>query len=184
MDYITIASEGDAQDFGDFTANNNQGSTSNETRGLFAGGHDGSTAGLVTIEYITIASTGDSTDFGDMTVGRYTLGGCASATRGVFVGGKGNPGGGAARTNVMDYVTIASAGDAADFGDTSVTRYRLISTDNGIRGVNGGGLEPAKSNVLDYITIASTGNAADFGDLTSTRGGSSAASDSRGALQG
>ena len=118
-----------------------------------------------------------------MTVGRYTLGACASTTRAVFVGGKGNPGGGAATTNVMDYVTIASTGDASDFGDTSVTRYRLIGTDNGVRGVNGGGLTPSKSDVIDYITIASTGDAADFGDLTAVRAGSSAASDSRGGLK-
>ena len=38
-------------------------------------------------------------------------------------------------SNVIDYVTIASAGDAADFGDLSEGRHALAATSNGHGGL-------------------------------------------------
>jgi hypothetical protein len=40
----------------------------------------------------------------------------SSTTRGVFAGGSLGP----ARTNVIQYVTIASTGNATDFGDQTI----------------------------------------------------------------
>ena len=83
----------------------------------------------------------------------------------------------------MDYVTIASAGDAADFGDLTAARQgasRGPSCSN-TRGLFGSG---DSSNVIDYITIASTGDAADFGDTLSSRASAISQSDSHGGLQG
>ena len=79
-------------------------------------------------------------------------------SRGVFGGGS---------TNVIDYITIQTTGDATDFGDLTVDRYGLAACSDGTRGVFGGGVT---TNVIDYITIATTGNATDFGDLTVDRG--------------
>jgi hypothetical protein len=81
---------------------------------VFGGGYSG---GFVnTMDYITIASTGNATDFGDLTVGRYNLSGCSgNGYRGVFGGGDGS--GGRTDDQVMDYITIASTGNATDFGD-------------------------------------------------------------------
>ena len=42
---------------------------------------------------------------------------CSDLTRGVFAGGFNS-------TSTIDYVTIASPGNATDFGDLSVARYR------------------------------------------------------------
>jgi hypothetical protein len=84
--------------------------------------------------------------------------------RGVFGGGA-SPG----NTNVIDYITIATTGNASDFGDLTVSRHRLAACSSSTRGVFGGGYGPTFSNVLDYITIASVGNATDFGDLTVAR---------------
>ena len=51
------------------------------------------------------------------TSGAYFQGACASATRGLVFGGL--------TVNTIQYVTIASAGNALDFGDMTVTRYAL-----------------------------------------------------------
>ena len=40
---------------------------------------------------------------------------CSSGTRGLFLGG--------GTVNVIQYITIASAGNAVDFGDLTVSRY-------------------------------------------------------------
>ena len=85
-------------------------------------------------------------------------------TRGVFGGG--NTG---SNTNVMDYITIDTTGNATDFGDLTVARQYVAGLSSNTRGVFGGGNDGAVSNVMDYITIASTGNATDFGDLTVIR---------------
>ena len=46
------------------------------------------------------------------------MGGTSGEVRGVF--GSSNPGGG--RKGRIDYITIATTGNATDFGDLSVTR--------------------------------------------------------------
>jgi hypothetical protein len=71
--------------------------------------------------------------------------------------------------NVMDYITMATLGDATDFGDLNGTCYQGGSTQSSTRGILAGGGTPGASNQIQYITIASTGNGTDFGDLTVAR---------------
>ena len=69
IDFITLATEGNGQDFGDLAANRfGMASMSSSTRATFAGGSTPSNSD--TIEFVTIATTGDATDFGDLTVAR------------------------------------------------------------------------------------------------------------------
>jgi hypothetical protein len=85
--------------------------------------------------------------------------------------------------NTIDYITIASTGNATDFGDMTNTYYGKGGTSNSTRGIFCGGNSPGSSeNTIDYITIASAGNAADFGDLTAGRYLGSAASNAHGGL--
>ena len=90
-------------------------------------------------------------------------------------------------SNVIGYITIASAGDATDFGDLTTATFAAGATSNSIRAVIGGGKSPNGStlvNVMEYVTITSTGNATDFGDMTgTTRSDLSAAADAHGGLQ-
>ena len=72
--------------------------------------------------------------------------------------------------NTIDFVTIASTGNATDFGD--LTQYKKRCKwwmFNLILVVFAGGTDQptAQNNVIDFITIASTGNATDFGDSMS-----------------
>ena len=117
ISFITISTLGDAADFGDLTlARSSIGTASNATRGIFAGALVGPAASS-NIDHITIASLGDGQDFGDLTLARRTLGGTSNSVRGVFAGGYDAPPGPSGRVNLIDHITIASTGNAKDFGD-------------------------------------------------------------------
>ena len=79
------------------------------------------------------------------------------------------PGSAPGGVNTMDYFTIASTGNALDFGDLTVARRAGFGMSNSSRGLLAGGSTPSESNVIDYITIASTSNSTDFGDLITAR---------------
>ena len=118
IDYVTIASAGNASDFGDLnTSDNYRAGTSNGTRGVIGGGSDASAAANE-IDYFTIASTGNATDFGDLTVARttYTDSADCNGTRACF-------GPGYEDDDMIDYITVASLGNATDFGDTTIGAY-------------------------------------------------------------
>jgi len=170
IEYINISSTGNSQDFGDlFQTRRLVSSCSSSIRGLFGGGY--APGSVNTIDFITISSTGNAADFGDLTQSRYGPSACSSSTRGIFSGGNTPAVPAPGASNVIDYVTIASTGNAVDFGDLTVSRWYNASTSSPTRGVIAGGATPGASNVIDYVTIASTGNAFDFGDLTQGRYG-------------
>jgi hypothetical protein len=160
IDYVTISSIGNAQDFGDLTVvRRDLAACSSSTRGLFGGGYSPTNI----IDYITIESTGNAVDFGDLTVARRYLSSTSSSTRGLFAGAL-------PASSVIDYVTISSTGNALNFGNLSVGRSEPSACSSSTRGLFGGGSDaPTQYNIIDYVTIASTGNAQDFGDLTQAR---------------
>ena len=122
IDFITIASTGNAIDFGDLTVTRGHGAgCSNSTRGLIMGGGPGANSNINdTIDYVTIASEGNATDFGTLSTNKWWGAGMSSATRGLIAGGYSATGtGSGSRTNNIEFVTIASSGNAQDFGDTS-----------------------------------------------------------------
>ena len=89
-----------------------------------------------------------------------------------------------ANINVIEYITIASTGNATDFGDFTATSAQKGGTANLTRAVFGGGqVGGPTSNVIEFVTIASTGNGTDFGDLTVARKFVGACSDGHGGLQ-
>ena len=186
IEYITIASTGNATDFGDLTADRPYGSAvSSSTRAVYGGGENFNYDGSV-MEYVTIASTGNASDFGDLSVARnqQLSGNISNTTRGIF--GHGSRGA-AGYTNTIDYITIASTGNASDFGDMTLISGELArigsSMSNGHGGIDhsvyhatlpaamgliAGGNEPNNTTIA-YINIASTSNEIQFGDLTSLR---------------
>jgi hypothetical protein len=162
IDYITIASTGLVNTFGNLTESRFAlTSFSSPIRGIFAGG---ATPTVVnTIDYVTIASTGNAQNFGDISdQTRRNSMGTSSQTRGLIASGY-NP----SATNAVHYITISSTGNSQDFGDLNSANYRGSGTSNSIRGLFAGGyiVPSTGTNRIDYVTIASTGNASDFGDL-------------------
>ena len=93
------------------------------------------------------------------------MGACASATRGLFVGGY-TP----SPSNIVELVTIAATGSAQDFGDLSTNRWDVTCMASPTRGVFANGTVVAAndtvSNIIEFVTIASTGTTSDFGDAT------------------
>ena len=169
IDFVTIATTGNAINFGDLVGSDRHelAGASSSTRALFAGGSISASPNFSDeIDYVTIASLGNAQDFGNLTVARRNVTGVMSPTRAVFCGGRNDTPSPDTQRNEMDYVTIASTGNAIDFGDLTVARGRIGSVCSSVRGVLGGGeLTPGDSNVIDFMTIATTGNAQDFGDM-------------------
>ena len=184
IDYVTIASTGDAIDFGNLDASRyGLGSCSNQTRGLFAGGNQPPGSQISNVDYITIASTGNANDFGDLTVARYYLSSLSSSVRGLFLSGRSgtNP---YTYYDTIDYVTISSQGHAQDFANLLAAVSSGQSASNSTRGIYAGN-ENTPINTIQFITIATTGNAQDFGDLTANQQqGSAAASPTRCVIPG
>jgi len=119
MEYLTIASLGNASDFGDLqVALGYRGGNTDGSRGVFAG----DASRNVTIDYINITSLGNATDFGDMSAGRSGKASVGNGTRGVW-GPGGNP-----PVNNIDYITIATTGDATEFGDATSTQHQTMAS--------------------------------------------------------
>ena len=170
IDFVTIATTGNATNFGNLTVSRKFCSgTSSETRGLSVGGNESPPSApytsVTTIDFTTIASAGDAQSFGDLLEKRSGLGALSSTVRAVFAGGYSN-GSPAAATNDITFVTIATTGNSADFGDLTNNRRYLNGVSSNTRGVFGCGSTPAQNNTIDFITIASKGDATDFGDAT------------------
>ena len=169
MDLVTIATTGDATDFGNLVQGNvaDVRSASNETRGLVYGGNSGPSpvARTNTISFTTIATTGSSVDFGDMTVPRQNPTGSTSPTRLVMGSGEGN-----SPTNShesLEFVTISSTGNAQDFGDCIFAKSYRSACGNSTRGLIAGGY--GFTNQIESYELATLGNTVDFGDLLNSQ---------------
>ena len=183
IDYITIQSLGDAVDFGDTTqARSASGCFASSTRGIIAAGENAGSNN--NIDFITIASTGNALDFGDNNNGYVTSpsSGGSNSTRGFIIGGN-SPSPSPTKINNISFITIATLGDAQDFGDLTLARSAAAAVSSPTRVVNGGGQNPSPSvNNIDYFEIPTTGNAVDFGDLSYARFSHGSTSNGHGGL--
>ena len=69
-------------------------------------------------------------------------------------------------SNDIDFMNLDTTGNAADFGNLSVSRYGVSSSSSRTRGIFLGGENPSVSDVIDFVTIASQGDATDFGNIS------------------
>ena len=113
MEFITIPTLGNAQDFGEaVTSRLTQGAgCSSSTRGMAMGG--GTSDSI--IDYVTIATLGNAARFGDLYNGTGDGAGLSDSVRGVLAGGR-NP---SPETNIIQYINISTEGNSVDFGDLS-----------------------------------------------------------------
>ena len=173
INMVTIPTAGNATDFGDLTQSQREigGSAASRTRAIRAGG--GEPTNTDTIDYWTMAQQGNAVDFGNLTSAFMGFGAsvAGSQTRGIFAFDYTAPG--RSNTDTIEYVTIASTGNAVDFGNTTTARHAHQSSSSPTRTLVWGGMNPSRLTRIDYITTASTGNAEDFGDLmlAQSRGG-------------
>ena len=164
IEFITISTTGNAQDFGDLTdARGAIFGCSSHVRGVFAGGVSPSKDN--TIDFVTISTTGDASDFGDLSIAASNGSGASNSTRGVFA-----LGGAPTYSDSIDFITIFTGGNGLNFGDLTQSRDQLGACASTTRGLFAGGLitpTPATNltNIIDFVTISTTANATDFGDL-------------------
>ena len=165
IEQVTIATAGNAVDFGDLTVRRQTGlgGASSSTRGVFMSGYDPSGAVNV-IDFVTISSTGYAFDFGDLRNVSFNGMRLSNNIRGLHAGG-------ATPTYLsdIDFVTIASKGNANKFGDLTAPAQGGGATSSSTRGVIALGRSPsgpADTNTLEFVTIMSDGNSQDFGDLS------------------
>ena len=188
IQYVTFSSTGNTTDFGDmYGALYNTQALSSPTRGIVAGGSP-TPDGTNTIGYVTIQSTGNTNDFGDL-ITAYLMGGpgASNATRGMF--GAGNYAASPTITAQVQYIEIATTGNAADFGDLTVARDSGSAGSSATRAVFGGGrtgppAAEALKDTLDYVEIKSLGNGIDFGDLLAAVRYNTGFSNTNGGVQG
>ena len=172
IDFVTIASTGDSTDFGDLAEFGRQLNAGCEspTRGIILGGYNGAphpspSSVTSTIQFFNFASRGNTTKFGELTEKARNVIAVSDQTRGVRMGGYSETANPAAFTNTIDFITMASEGNATDFGDCLSALLNGAPAQNKTRGVMMGGSTPTYTNTIQFITIQSAGNATDFGDL-------------------
>lgn len=173
IDKYTLATTGNATDFGNLSVTSNrwnisEGGGGNATRGLFWGGTrivSPYTPSVNYIDYVTVATPGNSSDFGDMVGARYAgpVTGAGTDDRCLYFGGYagGNFAG-------IDYVTVSTTGNAADFGDISSTntKYYGGAAANATRALWHGSYTGVD---IHYVTMSTLGNSSDFGDQLTTK---------------
>ena len=172
IDFVTIASTGDSTDFGDLAEFGRQLNAGCEspTRGIILGGYNGAphpspSSVTSTIQFFNFASQGNTTKFGELTEKARNVIAVSDQTRGVRMGGYSETANPAAFTNTIDFITMASEGNATDFGDCLSALLNGAPAQNKTRGVMMGGSTPTYTNTIQFITIQSAGDATDFGDL-------------------
>ena len=189
IDYITIASTGNAQDFGDAsTTTNATGGGASSTRGVFIGGEDAN-PGYNSIHYVTFASSGGAIDFGELTHPGSDAGGyypfvASNQTRAVASYGYGS----AAPTqnrSAQEYITIATTGNGKEWADVSAagTRFGGGTCSSPTRGIFIGGIQSAAGiydesqgdvvqsagagiSYMRSLTFSTIGSSEHFGNLT------------------
>ena len=175
IDYVTIATLGNAQDFGDLTVRRSaKPGGSSATRGVFISGRfpGGNPAAANVMDYVEIQSTGNAMDFGDLhTTDNPNQKAASNQTRSVFAGGYklSTPN---QWQSTIGYFNIATKGNTSGFGSLEIPGRKLYTGSNGTRGIYAGnrgntpGSPASNTKHIEYVTLMTTGNAQDFGDLT------------------
>ena len=167
---VIFASQGGTIDFGALTdARSHTAGIANPVRAVIAGGEEPSKVN--TMDFFYLATGQDAQEFGELSSTRSSITPTGDTTRGVFMGGE--PG----FTNIIEYVTFSTTGNAVNFGDLSSRAKRAgSSSSNCVRGFYFGGSNDSPSsnttyNDCDAIIIQEQSNSVDFGDLHTTTHG-------------
>lgn len=158
MEKISIRTGGTATDIGNLLSAtmNLAGNMGSFTRGVWAGGENGSGADVNVIQYMDYSSEGNATDFGDLQNAEEGSSASSSSTRGIIW--EANSG------QDISYITLATTGNATDFGishfmHSSNTLDRYLSAGNTTISWCFNGRDSSALGVptAQWCTIATTG---------------------------
>ena len=177
IDYFSITTLGDAQDFGDLSIEKSKTVVmSSAQRGVVAGGHgksigQGGPGYFVTaMEYFSFGTPSNTTSFGNLTTGTHDASGGSNGTRGIYAGGDASTG--TTPTNLIQYITIDTTSNSSTFGNLSNTNHMCSTTsDDTYLGFLQGYTEIGSSFAYDYgntwVTMDTLGNSTNTGQLFS-----------------
>ena len=140
IEFFTPQSKGNATNWGEMDDKRSPFAFSNSVRGIIAGGYQSPNKRLNSVDYLTIASSGTNvSDFGDLSL-RKDAGGAnghsSNHIRGLLTGGYSQPA--SDNINNIDYINIATAGNALDFGECSQDKWGYIANSTDSHGGLGG----------------------------------------------
>jgi hypothetical protein len=122
IEYLTLQTLNSATDFGYNMATQNWylgAALADDTRAVAAGGYSGSSTAVSRMEYLTVQVPSNATSFGNLVTARAGLQGTSNGTRGVWIAGETKSGYPKTYVDKMDYITIATASNAYNFGTAS-----------------------------------------------------------------
>ena len=176
IQYFDITTLGDAQDFGDLTEIKNgvcavgnggrcvimagQGRTSTQTP-------PGSGRNLDEMEYVSFATPANAVSFGLLGTGVHDAAAGSNGTRGIIGGGDA---GTSSATDVIQYITIDTAGGSSSFGNlTAETHMGMSTNDDTYLGflegyTSSGGFGYRNTNT--WVTMDTLGNSVNQGSFT------------------
>ncbi len=166
MQYITMSSAGNTNDFGDLTQDLRASSNhaSNPVRGFAVGGYVSPGTTNSVIESWSIPTTGNSQEFSNLNTAIFSNTVSSNSTRALSMGGR-TP----STVDNVEKVELISGGNGVDFGTLSQTNAVMGSTSDSTRIVATGGNRGASpypaQDRIEYFNISTGGNASDFGDL-------------------
>lgn len=180
IDYLTFATLGNYSAFGNLLRSAYAvRACSSPTRGVVGWGGLGPWGidNLVkNMDYFTIATTGNSASFGNLS--RTGCNGTAigNATRGLFTFGRGYSGGYEYPNRQIDYISFATTGDSASFGNLynseSLSLSRCASSTRVVWGsgyfeyIQGETNMYWLTNAMTYSTFATAGDSVNFGNMS------------------
>jgi len=160
MDYIEAATVSNASDWNDLNTGRRAapGACAGETKGLVAGGYDGSA--MNEIEVIDIATKSAGVNHGVLSFSSYSTSSAGNSARWITAGGS--------SSTSMDYGTYTVSGGST-FDTLTQGREELASCANTTYALHGGGAAGGNRNEISRSTISTTSSEADTGDLTVAR---------------
>ena len=161
LNLITIATTGDATDFGDLTYGKAyRNGLASSTRGIFTNGQSDQT-----YDYVTISSGGGANDFGEAPTDHQSGSTFNDSVRGFNAGGS-EP----AHTSNIRGMIIASTGSFYDAGELTQAGVYMSGASSPTRGISFGGAVPSTTTKnIEVFTMASGGKAIKFGELITAR---------------
>lgn len=156
IEYITVATTGNAATFGYFSRKTSNNSAWNDaTRSVMYHGSDADYYS-VWMKYLTTQTLGNATAITNSHPHGNAHASCSDATRGVTFGG-GNDG------DLITYNTTQNLSDATTFGNLLANNTTMGAASDGVYGVMFGGQADTD---IEYVTIQTPGNSTDFGNLS------------------
>ena len=137
-------------------------------------------------EFVQVSTQGNAVDFGRLTNSLYGGASASSSTRGMVMGGWGPTPGSPGQDLDVEYITMASKGDAIDFGADNSGGWGSQGASDSVRALSAGGGYPSATANIDMFIFSTVGSKTDFGDITATRarGDRAACSPVRGVFTG